>query len=267
MKFSSNDLTNRDGSYVSSQLGNLLATTAGRRGESVSVNRNLMSMSEMFLMNKPVIPDQKNVLGSLNAVASGTLGLISKNAESMDAGMMNLVPIDIVHRMSTDIDGTGAPYTKVMADPSIGVGLKNPVDSSGTMHGVGDQLSPNFHASEFYSRHNPNPPLPPAVIPALRWLCNRVLEPMRDRFGEATITSGYRPPSHNAEVGGATNSRHMYQNHPGSPAVDVRFANGTSQEWYNMADSLLQGGGGLGIYNMRSIHIDNRPGRSRWDWR
>lgn len=112
MKFSSRELTNRDGSYVSSQLGNLLATTAGRRGEAVSVNRNLMSMSEMFLMNKPVIPDQQNVLGSLNAVASGTLGLISKNAESMDGGMMNLVPVDIVNRLSTDIDGTGAPYTR-----------------------------------------------------------------------------------------------------------------------------------------------------------
>lgn len=43
------------------------------------------------------------------------------------------------------------------------------------------------------------------------WLCANVLEPLRAQFGPIGVTSGYRPPEHNAEVGGRAGSFHLYE--------------------------------------------------------
>ena len=37
-----------------------------------------------------------------------------------------------------------------------------------------------------------------------------VLDPVRERFGVTTITSGYRTEEHNREVGGAPSSQHVF---------------------------------------------------------
>ena len=44
---------------------------------------------------------------------------------------------------------------------------------------------------------------------ALHWLCQFILQPIRDKFGTIAINSGYRCPEVNAEVGGSRNSQHM----------------------------------------------------------
>jgi len=41
------------------------------------------------------------------------------------------------------------------------------------------------------------------------WLCSFCLQPVRDKFGPVTITSGYRPKILNLAIGGIVNSQHM----------------------------------------------------------
>ena len=48
-----------------------------------------------------------------------------------------------------------------------------------------------------------------AVIKRLQQLCERVLEPLRQRFGVIRITSGYRCERLNRAVGGVKNSQHL----------------------------------------------------------
>jgi len=52
--------------------------------------------------------------------------------------------------------------------------------------------------------------LPPSVRENITSLVDNVLDPVRDQLGEPIyVTSGYRCPKHNAEVGGVPNSQHM----------------------------------------------------------
>lgn len=77
------------------------------------------------------------------------------------------------------------------------------------------QLSKHFALHEFTrsqtaSRrgiaNNPGP----AEIRALRMLCERVLEPVREHFGKPIrISSGYRGPKLNRAIGGSRTSQHM----------------------------------------------------------
>jgi hypothetical protein len=50
----------------------------------------------------------------------------------------------------------------------------------------------------------------------LKQLVEKVLQPIRDQFGPATINSGYRSPALNEAVGGSKTSQHCY-----GQAVDV----------------------------------------------
>ena len=52
--------------------------------------------------------------------------------------------------------------------------------------------------------------VPDKLIPALRNLCERVLEPLREQVREPVIiSSGYRSPALNRAVGGSNTSQHM----------------------------------------------------------
>ena len=52
--------------------------------------------------------------------------------------------------------------------------------------------------------------VPEKLIPALRNLCERVLEPLREQVREPVIiSSGYRCPVLNRAVGGSNTSQHM----------------------------------------------------------
>jgi zinc D-Ala-D-Ala carboxypeptidase len=51
--------------------------------------------------------------------------------------------------------------------------------------------------------------MPPAACrEALRALCTRILEPIRERFGVVIVNSGYRSPELNLKVGGTASSQH-----------------------------------------------------------
>ena len=69
------------------------------------------------------------------------------------------------------------------------------------------RLSPHFMLEEF----DPRSEMPSSVVESYQALCAQILEPMRERFGhkEITITSGYRSPAYNSQVGGAATSQHV----------------------------------------------------------
>lgn len=49
-----------------------------------------------------------------------------------------------------------------------------------------------------------------AVDDLLKAFCNVILEPIRREFGPLRITSGYRDPAKNADVGGVSTSAHVW---------------------------------------------------------
>lgn len=84
---------------------------------------------------------------------------------------------------------------------------------------------------------------------------------IRRRFGQPVIiTSWYRPPLANKNVGGAVNSYHI----PGL-AIDFRVTGMNGRQIYKELDSWWEGG--LGIYPNRPdiCHADRRKGRARWN--
>lgn len=68
------------------------------------------------------------------------------------------------------------------------------------------QLSPHFQQSEFEK----DGPMPAVCVGAYTALCETVLEPLREHFGQPiVITSGYRSPEANKAAGGAPDSQHI----------------------------------------------------------
>ncbi len=123
------------------------------------------------------------------------------------------------------------------------------------------RLSKNFGVAEFHCHDGTH--VPGVALPGLMRLVRHVLQPMRDRFGECTVSSGFRTPEHNEAIGGVPDSQHIYPVTPSSVAADVKFAEGGIEDWALMAGRRMGGGGGVGRYNT-FVHIDNRPTRARW---
>lgn len=85
------------------------------------------------------------------------------------------------------------------------------------------------------------------------------------------VISGYRHPSRNDAVGGATNSMHLYGN-----ALDIKVGDVNRDHLTNKTDkdlvyailntSLIGNKGGLGFYpGTMVLHMDVRGSRARWD--
>lgn len=118
-------------------------------------------------------------------------------------------------------------------------------------------LSTNFSVSEFACKGN--------------GCCSTVLideqlvvylQKIRDHFGRSiTITSGYRCPTHNARVGGATDSRHSK-----GQAADIVVDGVSSRTVAQYAESI--GIKGIGLYETGKdgyfTHIDTRTSKSFW---
>ena len=119
------------------------------------------------------------------------------------------------------------------------------------------RLTEHFHVAEFDCRDGT--PVPEAALPALKALCEEVLEPQRARFGPITINSGFRTASYNASVGGASNSIHIYTEHPNAAAADHAASSGSAREWF---DNTAGRAAGRGLY-ATFHHADNR-GRIGW---
>ena len=87
-----------------------------------------------------------------------------------------------------------------------------------------------------------------------------VLDTLREKNGELTLSCAYRCPEHNAEVGGVDNSEHTQ-----GLAADVIVPDGMTVD--ELADDAREiGCGGVGrYYSSGFVHVDVRPYEADWD--
>lgn len=84
------------------------------------------------------------------------------------------------------------------------------------------------------------------------------LQKIRDYFGKpVTINSAYRCKKHNASVGGASSSKHLY-----GQAADIKIAGVTPLKIAQYAESI--GIKGIGRYS-NFVHIDTRKNKYFWN--
>ncbi len=117
------------------------------------------------------------------------------------------------------------------------------------------QISKNFRLSEFRPGRHSYDYI--RVSPALV----RALEDIRARTGRPiTVTSGYRPPDYNREIGGASNSCHI-----DGLAADIYCDGLTTDQLYDICEQVIGKRGGIGYYPKSGfIHVDVRGYEARW---
>ncbi len=115
------------------------------------------------------------------------------------------------------------------------------------------KLTPHFKLNEFLRAGDPMPP--PWVLDNFYRLANR-LQVVRDLIRRPLkITSAYRTPEHNSEVGGHKKSWHL-----SGMAVDIVVPGLSSKDLQLI---LINWTGGMGLYETHT-HLDIRPYRARW---
>ena len=191
----------------------------------------------------------------------------SENDVGEEAGVARIEMTDSLSREEAErADAHVVAELRDLASRGEGEPVEELFESAGeapTRAGPGPlRLSAHFVLAEFHCKDPQRTPVPAPSVPALRRLVRDVLEPMRGKFGVCIVHSGFRTDAKNAEVGGATNSQHLYHRTPKDVAADVTFERGTPREWGDEAERLLPNGG-VGHYST-FVHVDNRPSRTRW---
>ena len=89
----------------------------------------------------------------------------------------------------------------------------------------------------------------------------KIADQIRSRIGKPiTVNSGLRCKTHNANVGGVSNSQHLL-----GKAADLGCPSGcTPSQMASIAEEIMGNTGGIGIYSW-GIHIDTRSTKSRWN--
>ena len=134
------------------------------------------------------------------------------------------------------------------------------LEKTGTETIMGD-LTANFSKSEFNC--NCGCEMPENVLDNVEAHAQN-LQTLRDFCGSSiVINSGYRCPTYNAKIGGASKSQHMTGN-----ASDIVISNMSDNEVADIVEGLIRIGaieeGGLGRYNTFT-HYDRRGNKARWD--
>lgn len=89
----------------------------------------------------------------------------------------------------------------------------------------------------------------------------KIADKIRAKIGKPiTINSGLRCKTHNANVGGVSNSQHLL-----GKAADLGCPNGcTPTQMASIAEGIMGNTGGIGVYSW-GIHIDTRSIKARWN--
>ena len=118
------------------------------------------------------------------------------------------------------------------------------------------KLSKYFSTKEFENKEDTQYFMDPILL--------EKLDSVREEFGEPiTITSGYRSPSYNAKIGGASSSQHCQ-----GKAADIRpsiISKEKIDKLYLICEKYFSSiGDGR---NKGFIHVDTRAGKQRrWDY-
>jgi uncharacterized protein YcbK (DUF882 family) len=116
-----------------------------------------------------------------------------------------------------------------------------------------EQLTPNFHISEFIKPGTPQPNL--LILYNILLVAQR-LQAIRDILNRPIyIHSGYRTAEHNLTVGGKTHSFHL-----SGMAVDISIKGMSPKA---VQTFLKNWSGGMGLYQTH-LHLDIRPEKIRW---
>ena len=126
---------------------------------------------------------------------------------------------------------------------------------------IGVTLTKNFKLKEFHSKDGAI--MPNEVFVNIVELAQN-LQKLRDYVGlPIKVNSGYRSPSHNARVGGVSNSQHLT-----GKASDIKIVGLTSQQTAEKIIELIDSGkmkqGGIGVYPS-FVHYDIRGTKARWN--
>lgn len=88
----------------------------------------------------------------------------------------------------------------------------------------------------------------------------RILDKVRGKYGKAfSPNSSIRCSKRNAEIGGASNSQHLY-----GLAADISVPGVAPKTVAAYLETLLPNTGGIGIYSW-GVHVDTRKTKSRWN--
>ena len=137
-------------------------------------------------------------------------------------------------------------------------GVENTTMATNTYKkGQKTKLSENFNSSEF-DCHGSGCCSETIINPKLV----EYVQKIRDHFGKSiTVTSGYRCPTHNKRIGGATGSRHSK-----GDAADIVVSGVAPREVAKYAESI--GIKGIGLYETNAdghfTHVDTRDVKSFW---
>ena len=118
-----------------------------------------------------------------------------------------------------------------------------------------------FTRSESAKRHGVSNQPTAEHLANIKVLCERVLEPIRMKFGPINISSGYRSKTLNHYIGGSLSSQHCE-----GRAVDVDMdgmSNATNKEVFDYIKDNLEFDQLINEFNYAWVHVSYNAGKNR----
>ncbi len=128
------------------------------------------------------------------------------------------------------------------------------------------KLTPHFSLAEFTrsesaKRHGVSNEPTPEHLKNLIVLCEKVLEPIRIKFGPINISSGYRSKALNHYIGGSLNSQHCE-----AKAADIDMdgmGSVTNKEIFEYIKNNLEFDQLINEFNYSWVHVSYNLGKNR----
>jgi putative chitinase len=218
---------------------------------------------------------------TITAIANTFLKKTTQQAESLTAGKKIIVPVGLKLSVADYSKGEAGHTLVTLTNQDFPVGkwyifddhwelpwLKPPsrplpiLPSQVDWDNFEAPVSEYFTVGEVTQKDRRRIPTDLKIQANILRLAER-LDEVRDKWGGPIIvTSWYRPPLVNREVGGKSNSQHI-----NGSAVDIAPANGQIYQLQRVVDVGLWRNNALG-YGAKYgfVHLDLRPGHIRWNY-